>query len=142
MPNNYLEYVSTHNVLQIMEAPISKTAVMYDPILGRLTHHKVELIGLVECGDDETPLITPCYLCSNDIGIFWVPDLEPTFITYIHKDSDFDSAEHSDKIKEINEWWKSVEETEKPVKIENKGKISYIRRPKNDGSGTKDDSTD
>src|SRR5882724_10978200 len=96
MENKSLEYVTLHHVLQIMAPVFARVAVMYDPVEKRLTEHTVEIIGLVACGEAEEELITPCYMCSNSLGMFWVPDLEPTFISYLKPGETVDTEGLSD----------------------------------------------
>ena len=134
MENSFLDYVALHSVLQILEPTTPKVAVMYDPILGKLTYHDVELIGLSDVGEEESPLLVPCYMCSNSLGLFWIPDLQPTFIEYIKPGSEVDIKTARDKIEEIEKWWNTAETDLEPVRVEKKDNISYIKR-----KGKKDD---
>lgn len=132
MENKSLEYVTLYNVLQIMAPVFARQAVMYDPILQKLTYHMVEAIGLVALGAENEELLTPCYMCANSLGMFWVPDMEPTFIQYVKPGDEVDITTVSDKIQEINGWWDSAEKDMAPVEVENKGKVSYIKRKDDD----------
>ena len=132
MENKALEYITLYNVLQIMAPTTYKEAVMYDPVIQKLTHHFIEIIGLVSIGEPGEEIITPCYMCSNSLGMFWVPDMEPTFIQYVKTTEEVDIASIPDKIKEIEEWWTSAQKDQAPVTVEKKGKVSYIKRRDDD----------
>lgn len=142
MSDKEMEYLSVYNVLQIMAPSQQKKAVMYDPIQKKLTYHEVEVVGLVDLSiDEENALLTPCFMCSNILGSFWVPELEPTFIQYVKPNEEVDIRTVSDKIKEIGEWWKSAQIDLEPIEVERKGKVSYIKRKgdDNDRGRTKKD---
>jgi hypothetical protein len=138
MANSSLEYFSLHSVLQILPSGVAKQAVMYDPLLQKLTYHEVELIGLADIGDEEDPLITPCYMCANAAGLFWIPDLQPSFIEYVKTGEILDINILRDKIEEIEKWWATVENDIDPIKVEKKDNVSYIRRKKDDRDRTPD----
>lgn len=141
MENKSLEYVTLHNVLQIMAPVFARMAVMYDPVQKKLTEHMVEVIGLVACGEENEELLTPCYMCTNSLGMFWVPDLEPTFICYVKPGEDVDASTVSDKLVEIEKWWNTAKKDIEVTKTETKGKVTYIKRKEkdDDGSGTTED---
>ena len=130
--SSYMEYVSIPTVLQIEVPKFARSAVLYDPILKQLTQHEVELIGLTDISTEEEPLLTPCYMCSNGLGTFFIPDLEPTFIQYLKPGEDVEASSIKDKIKEITAWWSTASKDIEPVKVETRGKISFIKRKEKD----------
>lgn len=117
-------------IINIIPAPVTKLAVIYNPTIDMITTEVADVIGLMEVlnPDDPDELGSlPVYMIADSFGVYSPPQFSVGFLEFIPMGQLINVDKYKDQVAEIKKFFAEIHSN--TIEVETKGNLSQIKRP-------------